>query len=657
MNRREFLGGSIALPLAAFEPRWDLNGQQERRQTINGLHAKACASLFSADGDWIGPATEGTGRVRFWHSMSLLESEATREQANAIIRKCFEDRGKLQSSFSHFEFCSAAQLLTKQKDKIAPGNRQALANLLREALEHQSPIYFRGYNDNYPAMENLAAVLGGEELDDVRARQRGLEGLRHLLELFERRGLLSEYTSSTYTPVTQLCYADIAEYSGDSEAKRLALQIENRIWFDIAAHFHAPTNILAGPHSRAYNVDSVGHLHQVHMLLYQCFGDRLWLNPVHFLFPPAAKQVIHHDGDLAFMQASNVWMASGTYHPSAETARLMFGKTFPFRVSATSEFGAAELAVLTRVDGKFQQTQEILEYPCGELVSTSYLTEDYAIGSATSQFHDGNQTDTFFVNFKRSEKPSSLKDTGTIFCRYACNGDGPGLTWHDPRNQTDERSRDLFADAGRVHTVQKNSTVLTLYQSKAQFIDDYSVLRLVLVVPVFYRKLRRLMIGDGMELSSKNPEIVWIEDDFLYAAFRPLIPTDHGRRFAVTADQNGDYLAISFYNYDGPPSRFSRKELLRTLNGFVAEIGSRREYGSFDRFRSHVLEGRVEDVVADGQRITRYNRPGIQLDLCHSLYFGGVKYALVDGKLQPRLLLEGTKVSGSSPSPSTVAQQ
>jgi hypothetical protein len=231
------------------------------------------------------------------------------------------------------------------------------------------------------------------------------------------------------------------------------------------------------------------------------------------------------------------------------------------------------------------------------------------------------------------------------------------LTWHDPRNQTDERSRDLFADAGRVHTVQKNSTVLTLYQSKAQFIDDYSVLRLVLVVPVFYRKLRRLMIGDGMELSSKNPEIVWIEDDFLYAAFRPLIPTDHGRRFAVTADQNGDYLAISFYNYDGPPSRFSRKELLRTLNGFVAEIGSRREYGSFDRFRSHVLEGRVEDVVADGQRITRYNRPGIQLDLCHSLYFGGVKYALVDGKLQPRLLLEGTKVSGSSPSPSTVAQQ
>jgi hypothetical protein len=127
MNRREFLAGSVALPLAAFEPRWDLDGQQQRRQTINGLHAKACASLFSANGVWIGPATEGTGRIRFWHSMSLLESETTRDKANAIIRKCFEDRGKLLSSFSHFEFCNAAQLLAKQKDKLTPDNRQSLA--------------------------------------------------------------------------------------------------------------------------------------------------------------------------------------------------------------------------------------------------------------------------------------------------------------------------------------------------------------------------------------------------------------------------------------------------------------------------------------------------------------------------------------------------
>ncbi|HEY3935936.1 MAG TPA: hypothetical protein VGL97_00775 [Bryobacteraceae bacterium] len=646
MNRRRFLAGSIALPLAAFEAQWDVDGQKQRRQTIDRLHAHVCGPLFSADGGWIGPATESTGRVRFWHSMSLLEIEATRDKANAVIRKCFEDRGKLTASFSHFEYCAAAQLLAKQKDKLAPDNRKSLAALLKEALAHQAPIYFRGYNDNFPAMENVTALLGGEEVDDAPARQRGLEGMRRLLKLFERRGLLSEYTSSTYTPVTQLCYADIAEYSHDPEARRLALEIEGHIWLDLATHFHAPTNILAGPHSRAYNVDSVGHLYQVHMLLYQVFGDKVWLNPVHFLFPPVPKQVIHHDGDVAFMQASDAWIASGTYHPSAGIERLLFQKAYPARVSATSEFGTAEMPVMTRgADGKFQATDGLLEYPCGELVSTSYQTEDYAVGSATCQFHDGNQTDTFFVNFKRAERPASLEDTGTIFCRYACNGDGPGVPWHDPRNQTGERSTDLFADSGRVRTVQKDNTVLALYQSKAQFLDDYSVLRLVLAVPVFYRSLRRVTIGDGAGANSVTPDIVWIEEDYLYAAFRPLLLTNHGRRFAVSVHQDNGYLAISFYNYDGPARRFSRKELLRTFNGFVAEIGSKREYGSFDRFRSHVLGGRVEEVVADGQRITKYSREGTELALCHSLYFGGIKYALVDGKAQRRPQFEATGVS------------
>jgi hypothetical protein len=647
MKRREFLAGSIVVPATALYVRWDPDGQRRRRQEINELHAKACATLFASDGAWIGPPTEETGRVRFWHSMSLLEGEATRDKGNAIVRKCFAERAKL-AAFSHFEFCSAAQLLAKQKSELAADNRQSLTNLLREALSQQQPIYFRGYNDNFPAMENVAAVLGGEEVDDSRSRQRGLEGMRRLLELLERRGLLSEYTSSTYTPVTQLCYADIAEYSQDLETRRLALQIESRIWLDIAAHFHAPTNILAGPHSRAYNVDSVGHLYQVHMLLYQTFGGKLWLNPTHFLFPRVQKQVIHHDGDVAFMQASNAWIASGTYHPSNEIERLVFDKTFPFSVSATSEFGTAEMAVMTRgADGKFHEAEGILEYPCGELVSTSYLTDDYAVGSATCQFHDGNQTDTFFVNYRRAERPSSLADVGTIFCRYACNEDGPGLPWHDPRNQTDERSKDLFADAGRVRTVQKDNAVLALYQSKAQFIDDYSVLRLVITIPVFYRSLRRLMIGDRTESASKDPEIVWVEDDYLYAAFRPLILTDHGRRVAVSTRQENDYLTISFYNYDGPPRRFSRKELLRTLNGFVAEIGSKREDNSFDQFRSRVLAGRVDDAVAAGQRITRYSRPGIQLDLCHSLSFGGIKYALVNGEPQRRPRFEATGVAFS----------
>jgi hypothetical protein len=257
------------------------------------------------------------------------------------------------------------------------------------------------------------------------------------------------------------------------------------------------------------------------------------------------------------------------------------------------------------------------------------MTPDYAVGSATVQFHDGNQTDAFFVNYRRTAVPNSIQDTGTVFCRYTVNDDGPGRPWSDPRSGEPHSSRDVLADSGRVRAVQKDGTVLALYQSKAQFLDDYKGLRLTIVLPAFYRDLRRLDV-------THDPDIIWVEDDFLFAAFRPLILTERGRKEAIRIEKENGYTAIQLINYEGPPRRFTRKELLETCNGFVAEIAGRAEYGSFDRFKARVLEGKVEDEIAAGHRITRYQRPGVQLDLCHTLYYSQVKYILVDGKPQAR---------------------
>lgn len=257
------------------------------------------------------------------------------------------------------------------------------------------------------------------------------------------------------------------------------------------------------------------------------------------------------------------------------------------------------------------------------------MTADYAVGSSTVQFHDGIQTDAFFVNYRRAEKPDSLADTGTIFCRYTVNDDRPGRPWSDLRSAEPHPSRDILSDAGRMRAVQKGGTVLALYQSKAQVLDDYRALRLTIVLPVFYRDLKRIE-------HTANPEIVWIEDDFLFAAFRPLALTNRGRKALVRIEREDGYVAIQLINYEGPPHRFTRKELLETCNGFVAEIGSRAEFGSFDNFKARVLEGRVDDEIAAGHRIARYGRPGVQLDLCHTLYYSQVKYILVDGQPQER---------------------
>jgi hypothetical protein len=439
-----------------------------------------------------------------------------------------------------------------------------------------------------------------------------------------------------------LCYADIAEYSRDPQTRNMALEIERRVWKDIAAHFHAPTNILAGPHSRAYAVDSVGHLHQVHMMMYQTFGDRLWMTPKRFMFPPVAGQVIHHDGDVPFMQVSTVWIASGTYHPTAEIARLAFEKRFPFRVTATSEFGCAPQNVLIRPgprEGKPTKTEEVIEYPAGELVSTSYMTSDFAAGSATEQFIDGNQTDAFFVNFRRAAKPNTLADVSTIFCRYAVDDFGPGKPWTDPRNPGVEVTRSLFADSGRTHGLQKDGTILVPYQAKGEFVGEFKGLRLTIVIPTIYRSIRRIYVGDReikLPFAAETPETVWVEDEFLFAAFRPLTITNHGRTMALRIEEQDHYLSIQFINYEGSFRRFDRRDLLHTLNGFVAEVAGPSDAGSFAAFREKVNNGQATDRVGADQRVVSYRRTGVSLEMSYSLTNDRLKYTLVDGALLAR---------------------
>ncbi len=608
-----------------------------RRSEIYTLHQKSVGPLFDDTGRWIGKSTSPIGRERFWNCLSLLSSPATRDKANAIIERTFAERSSFRFSFAIFEYSASAQLLVKNGDDLSPRNKELLRSLVHEALLPKSGIRFMGYNDNFPAMANVVASLGGELMGDEAARQRGIDGMHRLLELLERRDFLSEYTSSTYCPVTMLCYADIARYSQDPQARKMALEIERSVWMDIAAHFHSPTNILAGPHSRAYTVDSVGHMHQVQMMLYLPFGSRLWMNPVRFMFPPVPGQVIHHDGDVPFMQASTVFISSGTYHPTASIEDLLFNKGFPFSVSGTSEFGSAGDSIWVRDinGGKPAKVDQVFEYPSGDLVSTTYMTEDYAVGRATAPFLDGNQTDAFFVNFRRAEKPDSLKDVSTIYARYTVDDYGPGKPWTDPRNPGVEVTTSMLGESGRIRTVQQRNTVLVAYQSKGQFVGKYRGLRLTIAVPVIYRPIKQVLF-DGkpqqLPFGSVEPGVVALEDDYLYCSFQPLIVTNMGRREAVRIEESNGFLCIHFINYEGDAKEFTRRDLLKLSNGFVAEIGGRQDYGSLDAFERTRRQGKVSDEVLSGQRVVRYQRPGVDLALAHSVLYDGLKYALVDNR-------------------------
>jgi hypothetical protein len=657
MTRREFLEASTsvaALPGSAMagtlgaaiagEPSWSVANQRRRRQEVYALHQRYMGPLFDARGNWAGQGSQG-GTLPLWNALSFLQSKDTAALGNALVRRLISENAGKEGP-SHFINQSSVQVLLCAPDQLDPAVAADLRTFVRKCLRNSaSPIEFLGYNDNFPSMETMFSVLGGELLDEAPSFRRGVEGLERCLELLERRGLLSEYTSTTYSPVSLLCYADIAEWARDKRAATMGLEVERRIWQDLALHFHAPTNILAGPHARAYAVDSGGHPHMLHMTLYQVFGNEIWMSPIRYFFPEGTpKQIIHVN--IPFMHNCMAWLGSGTYHPDAEIHRLLFAKKFPFRVAATAEEGSYPMAVDVRspeTSSPLTESPELFEYAATEILSGTYMTEDFAVGTSSGQAHR-TQSDAFFVNFRRAKVPGQLADVSTIFCRYATDDHWPGGLWTNPLHPEEEANRNLFAEEGRCHAVQKDTTALVVYQSKGQLLDFFKSLRLTLVVPIMYRPLRGIWCGEqrveSLPFTAQNPQTIWLEDDFLMASFRPLLASDLGRPYALLIQEINGYLTISFVNYQGEPKRFSRKELLLTRNGFVAELSSPLKE-SMAAFRQRLAAANVRDeVAATDQRTVEYCRPGMRLSLSHSLYYDGLKFAAIDGKQQPRPKLE-----------------
>ena len=151
-----------------------------------------------------------------------------------------------------------------------------------------------------------------------------------------------------------------------------------------------------------------------------------------------------------------------------------------------------------------------------------------------------------------------------------------------------------------------------------------------------------LVRGERSDTSFPEPTTgtIAIEDEFFYVLFRPLTLTNQGRNEAVRIEEREGYLSIQLINYEGPGRNFSRKELLNTLNGFVAELGGVKDYGSFEEFRRTTAGGMLSERVLANQRVARYSRKGVVLELSHSLTYDGLKYASIDEKMQPRPAFE-----------------
>ena len=626
------------------------SGQAERRAIICQCDRDLVRreNLFADDGLWL--EDESDYRVLLWHCLALYEGDpADVALANRIIERNTE---LPLAHAGHFSVMSAIQVLKKHGDKITPAVRQILSEHIRPHLIIESATEFSGYNDNFPSMATFSALVGGELFDVPEAVDNARLNLEQARDLLQRCGTLSEYNSPVYTPISLLCCAEMVNYARDERCRELAAGVEERLWYDVATHFHAPSSRLAGPYSRAYRAPSSGSVTMNVDLMYHVYGDRVYINPPKDLYT-LPDALLHHTRPS--MSAGVVWIASADYHPGEEIERLIFERPYPYRTSMLVEWG--EFPMINHEKNLFLSDTK---YPCGHGLITTYMEEDYALSAAERQFLSSASSNAFSVTYRRKTDASDLADTRTVFCRYIV-GDKrlDSENYYPARDQ--QTSREQFWDQGRCFCLQKDNTVLAVYNAQPDEREGIASLKLSVILPIHFGDVDEIRIGGrtrvggrtltGNTGAAEEPEPVFVRDGPVYMAFIPLRVSDHGAEAAVRVEEQNGYKLISFYNYQGPARDFDREELWTTGNGFVCKMGSNTALGraeSFDAFCQRVSDYELVDAmrsISGGEvRELAYRDADVTFRLCYSPVTEAIKHATVDGRFLSREVFQATGV-------------
>ncbi|MEM1027591.1 MAG: hypothetical protein AAGJ38_05875 [Planctomycetota bacterium] len=619
--------------------------QAERQQRIYQRHLEVWFDRFDDQGRCNHEVLEDR-RQPLWHAMGFLASgdPAAITKANAILPQYLTGPSTLGG---HFWGSAMASLLKRFGDQL----ENSTYNRLLEALAQQAPEEgthrFRGYNDNFPAMAALTAIVGGELTDQPDAVAQGVACLRGLRSMLRRRGFYSEYVSPTYSAITLTCLAEIAELARDAEARELALNAEQRMWTELCSRFHPATSMIAGPYSRAYMADLCGHPHNAHIVLYLALGDAVFVNPLTAVFVEDDEQALH--GGRRMLAGHTCWHSVATYHPPAYAQTLALNRPNPGVVEADTE--AAGMARNTWQDDRHPQTP-YAEFQAHDSHLTTWSDGPLALGTSSRPFLDSYQHAPLHLLYHRTDE-TTLSGVTTAFPKYFVGE--PQLSRHDH-----------LPDGGRTLCVQSQNTAVMAAWPKAGWgvqpptadptTDAVKELSQALLFTCFYGHAPdEVWLGDHRcetEGASPQPCPVFIADGPVFIALYPLAIDDLGRDAAVRYERRDGFAVLRFVNYRGAARTFGAGDLPAVRNGFVVQAERAEVWGDdFAGFRaSHEkTPGVVRDrwVPDDVTRFVSFTRGDLRMEMEFSPHSEGIKQRSVNDNLlrTPKLSL-GMRVDG-----------
>ncbi len=627
---------SQATPLP--RPEAELSSQEARTEAYLRQAAEVARLWYDDSGRWTRPGVPVEARERYWIAPAFLRNGAG-ALGNAVARMA-EVEQYSSGRFNIFTTNIAISLLAQESDHLEPDVYSELSAIAREGLgfkpgNRQPDFQFQGFNDNMPAKATMGLILGGELLGLPDAVEYGIWNLKQLRAMLTRRGINSEFNSPTYSPLSIRAISEIAEFTCNEEARELALNIEARLWIDLAARFHPELGVLCGPGSRCYTADNVAQLTCAAMLFWFVLGDRATPSPMR-LFDPECDLVLHHCGSLTFNVAQASYLATGHYHIPDAAWQLLERKPYPFRARATFESGHRSPT-----------------FPALPGSIDTYMEPDFGIGCASSPYSEGMVNSgslCYQVTYRRTPEVRSYREIGTVFHKMLC-GEEPGMLAEVPPYRGEA---DYLPTWGRSLTIPVGRTALVLTQPHMALAErEICKLSDAVIFSAHWGGADEVLVGGearpGWCGDAQPGEWIVCRRGRLLIGLRPLAYSRHLGQPVIRLRRNENYEWLDIGLYEGAARKPTREELSLCFGGFVAEHASVDDYPSLQAFAEFLAQARFGDYFWITRRV-RYLRSGLDLEVSWDPCALLPRYATINGRLleSPMVEIDGVS-SGEIP--------
>ncbi len=622
----------------AFEPQ----AMAARKQEYYCFARRNMGRLFKPDGTYQ-PETEDDPRIPFWIYPALVSSPdaAERELANVVY-----GAAKAWSGWDVFTTSAIAVNLVRERPRMAEGlikrseehlDRFVVREGGRVACSGANDFIFHGYNDNMPALSVRAMLLAGQVLNRKDYTDQGLFHLEGLCAHFERRGLLSEYTSGTYTPITLTCLMDVAELSTHAAAREMAVACANRILLDIFGHWHRGVGGLGGAMSRAYTADLTETLSNMNTLMWYLTGGPLCINPIEALENAATFEGhIHHGRNFAFGVAQFAELFAPDYSLLELKRSPAIGANTKGGVPGVVTIGVRDFArALRRYPFAMYATTDAgqagLRGGVKEIQTRAYHQPLYALATTSDTWFDqAGQQATLHAVLGRTAPPRSWRDRIPIWHKTMAGPVDQGAWEPAPGGQMAEVGN--VNDVGHYHSLQQGGSALVLGALGPALLDkEISALKFSVIFGTFLHMPEEIVEENGWH---------FLRFGEVYVGVRASAMVQE-RKIPVHRVVKHGYLRIEGPLIEGRTVKVDDKFREWTDYGYVFEIASRAECGTFARFRKECLACTWEFYHCF-YRTSRYQSRHGELQIVDSAAAGTVRFMAIDGQIEPRVKLAAT---------------